>query len=480
MPPLDLVIEGGDVIDGSAAPRVRQDVGVRDGVIERLGDLRAVLAQRRIDARGRIVAPGFIDAHSHDDRLLLEPPADRHPKLMQGVTTVVAGNCGWSLAPLRIPFERVPPPLREFIGRDDRRFARFGDYLAAVRGIGPATNAAFLVGHTTLRAQHVRDLDRAATPAETAAMAREVEEALEAGAIGLSTGVFYAPARAATAHEMTAVGAPLRAHGGLIAMHIRDESDAIDEALHEALGVGRALGVPLVISHHKLTGLANHGRSAATLHLLARAAQGQPVCIDCYPYAASSTLLIPARVGQSARVRITWSEPMPQHTGRELADIAAEMGLGLEQAAQRLCPAGAVYFSMDEADVRRILAAPGTMVGSDGLPNDVQPHPRLWGAFPRVLGHYARDLKLFALETAVHKMTGLPAARFGLAGRGRIAAGCAADLVVFDAARIADRASYDDPLAAPAGIDAVLVNGRVAVAHGVLMDAHAGMVLRRG
>lgn len=475
-----MVIEGGDVIDGTGAPRSRHDVGVRDGFVVAVGDLGAVLARQRIAAHGRIVAPGFIDAHAHDDRLLLEPAADRHPKLMQGVTTVVVGNCGWSLAPLRIPFADVPPPLHEFIGRDECRFPAFGDYLDAVREIGPATNAAFLLGHTTLRVQHVKDLERPASRAEADAMARDLDDALHAGALGMSTGVFYPPARAATAQEMIDVGQPLKMHRGLLAMHIRDESDAIDTALQEALDVGQALDVPLVISHHKLVGLSNHGRSASTLDTLARAARAQPVCIDCYPYAASSTMLFPQRVRQSSRVKITWSKAMPQHTGRDLADIAAGMGVDVEEAARRLCPAGAIYFSMDEADVQRILAAPGTMVGSDGIPNDVQPHPRLWGAFPRVLGHYARDLKLFALETAVHKMTGLPAQRFGLVGRGRIEVGSAADLVVFDAAEIADRATYDDPLAAPAGIEAVLVNGRVAVEHGVLKDAHAGVVLRRG
>lgn len=475
----DLVIEGGEVIDGTGAPRRAQDVGVREGRIAALGDLRAQPARARIRAEGRIVSPGFIDAHAHDDRLLLEAPARRHPKLQQGVTTVVVGNCGWSLAPLRIPFKEVPPPLHEFIGSAGFRFPSFAAYLDAVWKIGPATNAAFFVGHTTLRAQHVKDLSRAATPAEAQAMARDLDEALRAGALGLSTGVFYPPARAATAQEMIEVGRPLRGRRGMLAMHIRDESEAIDEALQEAFDVARALEVPLAISHHKLSGLASHGRSAETLQTLARAARGQPVCIDCYPYAASSTVLLPQRVRHSSRVKITWSETMPQHTGRDLADIAADMGVDIEEAARRLCPAGAIYFSLDEGDVQRILAAPGTMVGSDGLPHDVRPHPRLWGAFPRVLGHYARDLKLFSLETAVHKMTGLPAQRFGLAGRGRIAPGHAADLVVFDAGRIADRASYDDPLAPPEGIDAVIVNGRLAVEHGVLRNGHAGVIIPR-
>lgn len=479
MQPFDLVIEGGELIDGTGAPRRRQDVGVREGVVAVLGELSRAPAHQRVRAEGRIVAPGFIDAHAHDDSLLLDAPADRHPKLMQGVTTVVTGNCGWGLAPLGIPFEAIPSPLREFIGSDTRRFARFADYLDAVRNRGPATNAAFLVGHTTLRAQHLRDLRRAASRAEAQAMARDLDAALHAGALGLSTGVFYAPAQAATPEEMIEVGRPLRANGGLIAMHIRDEGDAVEEALSEALGVAHALDVPLVVSHHKLVGLANHGRSASTLPMLAQAARQQPVCMDCYPYAASSTVLIPERVRHSSRVRVTWSEPRPEYAGRDLSDIAAEMGVEPEEAARRLCPGGAIYVSLDETDVQRILSAPLTMVGSDGLPHDRQPHPRLWGTFPRVLGHYARELRLFPLEAAVHKMTGLPAERFGLQGRGSLQPGSAADIVIFDPEHVDDRANYDTPTETPAGIEAVFVNGRLAVERGQMRDGHAGQVLRR-
>lgn len=473
----DLLIEGGELIDGSGAPRKAADVGVHAGKISAIGSLGAAPAHRRIDATGRIVAPGFIDAHAHDDRLLLETPEGAHPKLMQGVTTVVAGNCGWSLAPLRIEFDDIPSPLREFVGLRSNRFPSTRAYLDAVRATGPATNAAVLVGHTALRAQHVRDLGRAARPPEIDAMARDLEDGLQAGAIGLSTGVFYPPARAATAQELIEVGQPLRARQHRLAMHIRDESDEIDAALQEALHVGRSLQVPLVISHHKLAGLANHGRSTATLATLADAANRQPVCLDCYPYSAGSTLLYPERVRHSRRVTITWSAALPQHAGRDLADIAAEMGVDRETAARRLCPAGAIYFSLAEEDVQRILAAPQTMIGSDGLPHEAHPHPRLWGSFPRVLGHYTRDLKLFPLETAVHKMTGLPAQKFGLADRGLVEVGRAADLVVFDAARIMDRASYESPKTPPAGIEAVIVNGRLAVEGGALRDGHAGTVI---
>ena len=473
----DLLIVGGIVIDGSGAPRRRADVAVDGDRIAAVGDLTLARAHRRIDAAGLVVAPGFIDSHTHDDRLLLEPPSASagHPKLLQGVTTVVTGNCGISLAPrLR---DEAPAPL-DLMGTDGQRFASFGAYLEALRAERPALNAVPLVGHTTLRVAAMDELDRAATAAEIERMCSLLAEALAAGAFGMSTGVYYPPARAATTDELIAVGRPLAGHG-LVTMHIRDEGDAIDAALREALAVGRALDVDLVLSHHKLMGPRNHGRSRETLALLDEAARTQRVCIDCYPYNASSTMLLPERVPLSTDVQITWSRAEPAAAGRSLKAMAAERGLAPESLARQLQPAGAIYFAMSEEDVERILAHPLTMVGSDGLPHDERPHPRLWGTFPRVLGHYARERHLFSLETAVHKMTGLTARRFGLAGRGLVAPGAWADLTLFDADLVLDRARFDDPVAAPTGIAAVFLNGRQAVDRGRLVDGHAGRVLTR-
>lgn len=472
----DILIQGGTVIDGSGAPRRRADVGVTGDAIAAVGDLAGHAARRRIDAEGLIVAPGFIDGHTHDDALLLQHPA-AHPKLMQGVTTVVAGNCGISLAPLAR--DSSPPPPLDVLGATPLRFARFANYLAALQAAQPAVNAAALVGHTTLRVGCVADLGRAATPAETAAMRARLAEALQAGAIGLSTGVYYPPARAATTQELIDVAEPLRDGAGLITMHIRDEGDAIESALQEALAVGRAVNAPLVLSHHKLMGRANHGRSVQTLALIEAAAREQDVCLDCYPYVASSTMLLPERVPMSSDVRITWSQAEPSAAGRSLMQMAAERGIDPVELAERLCPGGAVYFAMSDEDVDRILAHPLSMVGSDGLPHDRAPHPRLWGTFPRVLGHYVRERRLLALEAAVHKMTGLPARRFGLAGRGELRPGAAADVTLFDAAQVIDGASFDAPTTPPRGIRLVLVNGRVALHDGQPQDDRAGRVLRR-
>ncbi|HEY9529907.1 MAG TPA: amidohydrolase family protein, partial [Burkholderiales bacterium] len=235
----------------------------------------------------------------------------------------------------------------------------------------------------------------------------------------------------------------------------------------------------VVISHHKVAGKPNHGRSAETLPLIERAMRSQPVGLDCYPYCASSTILSASRVGAASKVLVTWSKPHPELAGMELDEIGRKMNLPMEQAVERLLPAGAIYFSMDEQDVQRILAFESTMVGSDGLPHDAAPHPRLWGTFPRVLGHYARGLGLFPLETAVHKMTGLTAKTFGLAGRGVLKEGFAADIVVFDPGEVGDSATFARPIQPAAGIDAVVVNGELVWRGGKPTGARPGRVLSR-
>lgn len=478
--PFDLLIRGGTVIDGTGAPRFAADLGLRGARIAAIGDLGAARAVQEIDATGLIVAPGFIDAHTHDDRALLADPA-MTAKVSQGVTTVVAGNCGISLAPMPKPIAQpVTPPLDLLDPTGEwYRFSRFADYVQAVQDSPAAVNAAFYVGHTTLRAITMADLTRAASTTEIAAMQDLVAEAMAAGAIGVSTGLAYPPAMAATTEEVIEVCRPMVAQGGLYATHMRNESEGTMDSLAETFAIGRALGVQVLISHHKLTGAAAHGQSVNTLRVISERRQGQRVSLDCYPYAASSTILMLDHVETSARTLVTWSRGMPEQAGRDMADIVAEMGCSLAEAVARLQPAGAVYFRMDEGDVQRILAFDPTMIGSDGLPHDAFPHPRLWGTFPRVLGHYARDLGLFSLEAAVHKMTGLSAAEFGFADRGVLRAGAFADLALFDAARIEDRATFQEPTRPAAGIAAVIVNGSVVWKDGAATGQRPGMVLRR-
>ena len=475
----DLVVRNGTVIDGMRTPRYRADLAISGERISALGSV-AEKGRTEIDASGLVVAPGFIDAHTHDDRLMLSSP-DMAPKVSQGVTTVVAGNCGISLAPA--PQGMKAPVLPPIDLLDDAggwfRFPTFGAYVKELNARPAATNCALLVGHTMLRAQTMSDVGRPASKQEIGKMQRMTEEALASGAIGVSTGLYYEPARAATTEEVIEVCRPLGAHQGIYCTHMRDEGARVIDSLEESFRIGRELGVPVVISHHKVVGTPNHGRSVETLPFIERAMRSQRIALDCYPYCASSTILSYSRTLVASTTLVTWSRPHPEFAGCKLDQVAAKMGLDIEQTVARLLPAGAIYFSMDEADVQRILAFEHTMIGSDGLPHDAAPHPRLWGSFPRVLGHYSRGLNLFPLETAVYKMTGLTAKSFGLEGRGVVREGAFADLAIFDAGTVDEAASFARPIQQARGIDAVIVNGALVWKDGKPTGARPGRVLGR-
>ncbi len=472
-----LLIRGGTVIDGTKRPRFAGDVGVLHGRIAAIGDLSHATADAVLDATGRIVAPGFIDSHTHDDLAVLSRP-EMPFKVSQGVTTVIAGNCGVSAAPLR-DYMDLPMPLNLIDAPTQGRFTTFAAYLDALRATPSSVNVAAMIGHSTLRGVTMPDLDRPASPAEIAAMRAHVEEAMAAGALGMSTGTFYATATHATTDEIIEVGRPLSARGAVYVTHMRDESDQIMEALEESFAIGRALGVPVVLSHHKAMHAPNFGKTRVTLPFIEETMKHQCVSLDCYPYTAGSTMIRTDRGMLDNRVLIASSEPHPECAGRDLADIADAWGLSKEDAARRLQPGSAIYFMMDEDDVQRVLAFDETMIGSDGIPLGDKPHPRLWGTFPRVLGHYSRDVGLFPLETAVWKMTGLTARNFGLHGRGSLQVGQHADIVVFDAATVRDAASYEAPTRPAEGIDAVVVNGVLTWRNGAHTGARSGQVIKR-
>ncbi len=454
----DVLIRDALVFDGGDQPGIRCDVALHDGRIAAIGQLDGDATQV-IDAAGRALAPGFIDVHTHDDMEVLRNPHMRS-KLSQGVTTVVVGNCGISASPVHIHGD-VPDPMNLLGDAADFRYPDFASYRRAVEAAAPAVNVGALVGHTALRQNHMDRLDRAASGEEIAAMRTQLRQSLAEGALGLSSGLAYGSAFHAPSTEVAELAAELPA-GGLYATHLRDEFAGILDAMEEAFDAARAPQAAVRVSHIKCAGIDNWGRSREVLHSLETAAHTQDVACDCYPYAASASTLDLKQVTDAYDILITWSEPEPAQGGRLLADIAADWGVPLMDAAIRLQPAGAVYHCMDETDVRRILVHPLTMIGSDGLPRDPRPHPRLWGTFPRVLGHYARDEALFPLHTAIHKMTGLPASRFALGARGFLRPGWCADLVLFDPARVRDTASFHDPIRAAEGIDAVWVNGQLA------------------
>lgn len=472
----DLLIRNATIIDGTRAPRFQGNIGVRDGKIAVVGELKGATADNAIDASGLIAAPGFIDVHTHDDRLLFSDPA-MTPKVSQGVTTVIAGNCGISLAHSPKDAQKTPP--LDLLDGDGGwfRFPSFGAYREELSAKPAAINAACLVGHTTFRVAVMERLDRAATKAEIAKMQAMARESMASGALGVSTGTAYPPAADAPTDEIIEVCRPLTEFGGLYVTHMRNEDDQVLDSIEETCAIGRSLNVPAVISHHKTVGIRNHGRSAETLALIERKMREQALCLDCYPYIASSTVLRDDRLAQSTRIIITWSKPHPEFSGVDLDEVARRLGVTQAEAVQQIKPAGAIYFMLDEKDVQRILSFDDAMIGSDGLPHDAKPHPRLWGTFPRVLGHYCRDLKLFPLETAVYKMTGLPAKKFRLRDRGVLQVGAHADITLFDAATVIDAADFNRSTEPAKGIGTVVVNGVPVWADGKPTGARPGKLL---
>jgi N-acyl-D-aspartate/D-glutamate deacylase len=477
MPLCDTLIRNVRVLDGSGAEAETADVAIDAGVICAVGQLPQYVARQVTEGEGRVLSPGFIDVHTHDDTNVIRDPQVM-AKLSQGVTTVIVGNCGISAAPVQLSGP-LPDPMNLLGEADAFRYPTFAAYVAAVNAAHPAVNVAALAGHTALRNNHMDRLDRAATPAEIQAMRAQLTEALDHGALGLSSGLAYGSARSAPPEEILSLAEPLAAAGAIYATHMRTEAEEILSAMSEAFATGRSCHVPVVISHLKCAGIANWGRSREILHALETALAEQPVQCDCYPYAASSSTLDLRQVDEHIRIVITWSTPHPEMAGQTLEQIAQAWGMKQKEAAARLQPAGAIYHNMSEEDVRRILQHPATMIGSDGLPNDPRPHPRLWGTFPRVLGHYCREQGIFPLALAVHKMTGLPAQRFRLAGRGQIREGCHADLVLFDPETIKDTATFSNPVCAAEGIAAVWVNGVLSYKDGDATGQRAGRFLPR-
>jgi N-acyl-D-amino-acid deacylase len=476
----DLIIRNATIFDGLGTARFQGDIAVSGDRIGAVGDLGAMTADREIDADGLGLAPGFIDAHTHDDRAVLCGPECMLCKMSQGVTTVVVGNCGISLSPVRMKSRPIPP--LDLLGDETWwTFGSFADYAERLARDPSPVNTYALIGHMSLRIEAMGgDTQRAATDKEAAHMQARLAEALAQGASGFSTGLYYPPNMMAPTDEVIAVAEALRAAGGIYVTHMRDEANDVLRSIEETLKIGRSVNAPVVISHHKCSQPENFGRSIETLPAIDLGGLSQRVDFDVYPYAAGSTVMMPDRLRSDVPVQITWSIPHPELAGRMLADVAADWGLSEREAAEKLLPAGAISFQMDESDVQRIMAHNRAMIGSDGLPHDAYPQPRLWGTFPRVLGHYARDLKLFSMEEAVRKMTGHPASVFGMVDRGVIRPGAYADLVLFDPATVRDASTYDAPTRVAEGIRETWINGQSAYVFGAgATTARAGRLVTR-
>ena len=459
-----LILKNAFIIDGSEAPGFSADIALKDDLIVAIGQLDASFAEQVLDVDGKVVSPGFIDVHTHDDNAVLQSP-DCLPKISQGVTSVIVGNCGLSAAPVRLQNE-PPDPLNLLGDQKDFVFPDFKSYVDKINEVKSAVNVAALVGHTSLRVNHMEDLQRTANEQEIQAMKHQLDRCLQEGAIGLSTGLAYSTARESSTEEVIELARIVGKNDGVYVTHLRNEFDEVIQAIEESFTIAESGDIPVVISHLKCAGPDNWGRSDEILKFIENSPYSDRVHMDCYPYAAGSSTLDLGQVDERVKILITWSKSCPEVSAKYLHEIAAEWGLSQYEAAQKLQPAGAVYFSICEDDMKKIISHPKTMIGSDGLPHDPHPHPRLWGTFPRVIGELAREQKLISMATAIHKMTGLSAGNFKLAKRGLIREGYYADLVVFDAQTIKDTASFEKPMSLSKGIERVYVNGQESFSEG--------------
>lgn len=529
----DLIIEHGRVVDGSGAPARRGDVGIRGREIAAVGDLAGAEAARRLDAAGCVVAPGFIDIHTHSDLELL---ADGRVESMlrQGVTTQVTGNCGLTAAPVH---DGIRSDLRKTMSGPDCgpewSWNSFGQFLDRLRAAPKATHVAALVGHGAIRAAGMGFGARKPTAAELDAMKALTAEAMEAGAVGISSGLVYPPGIYCETEELIELCRVVAAHGGYYATHMRGEADPVVESVREALRIGREAGIPVEISHHKAVGRENWGKVHTTHRLIEEAARSHDVTYDLYPYTAGSanlSQLVPpwahaegpeamlARLRDPAQrprivhdmvhgtpgwgnfFRVDWGTIQLSYVGSPR--FAWMQGLTVQAAAER---AGRdpvelsldliladdnrtrmVNFVIDEADLDFLLPQPESIIGSDGhgyTPGGPtgggQPHPRSYGTFARVLSRYVREKRLLSLEAGVHKMTGKPARKLGLARRGEVREGYFADLTVFDPDGIRDRATFEAPHQFAEGVHYVLVDGHLTLDRGALSEGLVGRLLTR-
>jgi N-acyl-D-amino-acid deacylase len=516
---LDLVLKNGRVVDGTGNPWFIGDVGIKDGLIADIGKVKQE-GRQTIDVGGLVISPGFIDGHCHSDLMVLDAP-ESEIKLRQGVTTEVVGNCGMTPAPFSSEnLELLRSYIEPVLGTTDRAWSweRVAQYMEALHGATPAGNVATYVGHGTLRIAVMGFENRPASSDELDRMKGLLEEALQAGAIGLSLGLMYTPGSYTPREELVELCSVLPGYDGLLAAHIRGEGNSLIPSIEEVIWIAERCGVPLQISHLKAAGRRNWGGVTRAMELVEAArSRGLDVTCDVYPYTAGSTtlttLLPPwALEGGVSRALGRLKDPVTrmrireelEHEqsgwdnlvastgwesvyveGKNITEIGESRALDpvdcmMELLLEQDGKVAIVFFHMDDDDVEQVMKWDRALIASDSLHDQAEkPHPRLYGTFPHVLATYVREKKLLTLEEAVRKMTSFPARRFRLGRRGLISPGYAADLVVFDPETISDRATYGDPKRFPEGISRVLVNGEATIELGLHRGTRAGTTIAR-
>jgi N-acyl-D-amino-acid deacylase len=522
----DLLIKNGMIVDGTGNPWFRGNIGIKNEKITKISRASAK-AKRIIDAEGLIVAPGFIDMHAHDDLIFFLDTYNK-PKLQQGITTIVSGNCGISAAPIDNKTSNLLKPYlfssAKYVKLDWNHYSTYLDRIERLGHLG--TNFIGLIGHGTLRIAVMGMKNRVPTKEELNKMKNLLAQSMKEGAFGISTGLIYPPGVYAKTEELIELSKVVARYGGIYATHMRDEGDHLSEAVQEVIKIGREAKVPVEISHYKICGKSNWGKLEDTLRIIEEArAQGIDITMDSYPYTAGSTYLsallppftheggekklkerckdpkMRIKIKRFIEERTDWQNLIkqagweniilsysidhPELIGNTISKISETykkdpFNILFDIISKDGNNAQIIIFMMNEEDVKKAISHQYTMIGTDGIDEGVGiPHPRSYGTFPRVIRIYARNEKIISIEDAIRKMSSLPAQKLGIKDRGLLREGFWADIVIFDPNKIIDRATYQEPRNSPEGIEYVIVNGTISIRNGKLTKEKGGRILRK-
>ena len=516
----DLIIKNGNIIDGTASPVYHADIAVSGGKIAKISENITDDAKKIIDASGLTVTPGFIDSHSHSDNAMFEFP-DMIEKIEQGITTAVGGQCGSTIAPISREINEKNATMMEGFGMSNEVLKTFGTMADAVKDVPFGSNIISFVGHKGLRTAVMGEENRKPTDEEMKKMKELLKEAMENGAVGVSFGLNYVPSCYAETDELIELAKTTKEHNGLISAHIRDEGKHLYKAVDEFLRIVKAANVKAVLSHHKSMYIENWGKVHHTLRMIDEAcAEGYDVYCDCYPYNASHTGILPTIVDQEIRkmypgrlidslsdpglrrliketyiknnsntlsnLAISHCAKHPEYEGLRLDEVARLRGQDEFEAAFDIIiecrgTIGICNFCMCEEDIETVLKYPRTMICTDSsvARNNRVYHPRLRASFPRFLGRYIRDRKILSLEEAIRKCTAMPSAVYGLKNKGLLKAGMDADICIFDAKKIIDKAEFTNCSQRCEGLNYVILGGEIVVENAIYNGKKKGSFIKR-